>query len=105
MSEDDLKPTLAGNRSELPSGALTARELTIGQGFASTNKPDKGRITTCQAGLEPDSCWSARRFTVVGNRGEPSGESRLRAFDERYPGPGDCVRAIGPRRALIRLRE
>ena len=57
-------------------GAPSEREMTIGQGLASPNQPDKGRITTCQAGLEPDLCWGARSVTVVGNRGEPSGESR-----------------------------
>ncbi len=35
-------------------GAPSEREMTIGQGLASPNQPDKGRITTCQAGLEPD---------------------------------------------------
>ncbi len=69
--------------------------MTIGHGLASPNQPDKGPITTCQASLEADWCWGARSVTVVGNRGEPSGESRLiyrqalriaeKAFDPGHP--------------------
>ncbi len=51
--------------------------MTIGQVLASPNQLDKGRITTCQDGLEPDLCWDARSVTVVGNQGEPSGKSRF----------------------------
>ena len=51
--------------------------MTIGQGLASPNQPDTRRIATYRAGLEPNLCWGARSVTVVGNRGEPSGESRL----------------------------
>ncbi len=59
MPKDDPNPTLAGNRSELPSAVLTARELTNGQGFASTNKPDKGRNLTYRAGPRREF-WCAR---------------------------------------------
>ena len=64
-------------------GAPSEREMTIGQGLASPNQPDKGRITTCRAGLESKLRWGARTVTVVGNRGEPSGESRLSIVGSR----------------------
>ncbi len=76
MSGYDPKRTFARNHPVSPSGAPSEREMTIGQGLAWPNQPDKGRITTCQAGLVPDLFWGARSVTVVGNRGEPSGESR-----------------------------
>jgi hypothetical protein len=60
-------------------GTPSAREMTIGQGFASPDQLDKGRIATYRAGLGPGSCWDAIGATIVGNRGEPSGESRLRS--------------------------
>ncbi len=62
-------------------GAPSEREMTIGQGLESPNQPNEGRITTCQAGLEPDLSSGARSVTVVGNRGEPSGESQIKPSD------------------------
>ena len=58
-------------------GAPSARETSIEQVHASPNQPDKVRIRTCQDGLEPDVYWGARSVSVVGNREEPSGETRV----------------------------
>ncbi len=58
-------------------GAPSAREMTIGQGFPSPNQLDKGRIATYRAGLGPYSRCDALCATIVGNRGESSGESRF----------------------------
>ncbi len=57
--------------------APSAREMTIGQGFPSPNQLHKVRIATYRTGLGPGSCWDALDTTIVGNRGEPSGESRF----------------------------
>ena len=59
-------------------GAPSARETTIGQGFPSPYQPDKGRSAIYRTDLGPDSCWYALCAAIVGNRGKPSGESRLR---------------------------
>ncbi len=58
-------------------GAPSARETTIGQGFPSPYQPDKGRSAIYRTDLGPDSCWYALCAAIVGNRGKPSGESRL----------------------------
>ncbi|MFQ5985000.1 MAG: SOS response-associated peptidase family protein, partial [Alphaproteobacteria bacterium] len=57
--------------------APSAREMTIGRGFPPPNQLDKRRIATYLAGLGPDLRWDALRAPIVGNRSEPSGESRL----------------------------
>ena len=59
-------------------GAPSARETTIGQGFPSPYQPDKGRSAIYRTGLGPGSCWYALCATIVGNRGTPSGESRIK---------------------------
>ncbi len=55
-------------------GAVTAR----GARFPSPYQPDKGRSAIYRTDLAPDSCWYALCATIIGNRGKPSGESRLR---------------------------
>jgi len=41
--------------------------------------PTKGGArSTVRSDLAPDSCWYALCATIIGNRGKPSGESRLR---------------------------
>ncbi len=80
----------ARNRSVFPSGAPSAREMAIGQGFPSPNQPDKGRTVTYRAGFGPDWRWDPLCATIVGNRGKPSGESRLSAL-ERPGAAGGAV--------------
>ena len=58
-------------------GPPSAREMTIGQGSPSPKRADKGRIATYRAGLRLDLSSVAPCATVVGNRDEPSGESRF----------------------------
>ena len=76
--------TLSGhrsrNRSVFPSGALSQCEMVTGRGFSSPNQPDKERTTTYRAGSAPNSPSIAICATIFGNRGKPSGESRVIAF-------------------------
>ena len=48
-----------------------------GAGFPMPNRPDIRRIATYRVSLGSDSARDALRATIVGNRGEPSGESRF----------------------------
>ena len=57
-------------------GTPSARELTIGQGFPSPNQPDKGRNPTYRAGSRGNRGAKDFCAIIVGNRGEPSGESQ-----------------------------
>ena len=57
--------------------AASARETTIGQGFPSPYQPDKGRSAIYRTDVGPDPCWYALCAAIVGNRGKPSGESRV----------------------------
>jgi hypothetical protein len=57
--------------------------MTIGHGFPSANQPDnqqispiKGQIVIYRTNLGPDWFWESFGATIVGNGGEPSGESR-----------------------------
>ncbi len=61
-------------------GAPSARERTSGQGFPSPYQPDKGRSAIYRTDLGSGSCWYALCATIVGNRGKPSEESRLKGF-------------------------
>ncbi len=65
----------ARNRSVFPSGALTAREMTIGQGFPSPNQLTKPgvRYAICRSRLVSSS--TASRATIHGNRGAIRGIS------------------------------
>ncbi len=62
------KTSVSRNRSVLPSCALAAREITMGPGFLSPNRPDKGRNPTYRAGsrqevwCERPSCYHRRQL-------------------------------------------
>ncbi len=61
-------------------GAPSVREAIIGQGFPSPYRPDNGRSAIYRTDLGPDSWRYARRATIVGNLGKPSGESRFKSL-------------------------
>jgi hypothetical protein len=80
--------------------------MAIGQGSPSPRRADKGQIATCRAVLQLDLSSGAPTATVVGNREEPSGESRLRRQKELFF--GDLIRHhyyITHERILDRLIE
>ncbi len=56
--------------------------MANGQESQSPNQPDKGRSAIYRTSLGPDSCRYALCATVVGSRGETSGESQLRPSGE-----------------------
>ncbi len=104
--------TLSGhrsrNRSVFPSGAPSQCEMVTGQGFPSPYQPDKGRSAIYRTDLGPDSCWYALCAAIVGNRGKPSGEPRIKPRPlSRRGGPAHaapapqttCRRAWPPFRA------
>ena len=49
-----------------------------GPGFSSPNQPDQERATAYRDSSGPDSRSDAHCATIVGDREEPTGESRLR---------------------------
>ena len=50
--------------------------MTSGQGYRTPNQPEKGGIATYNAGSRWEFFAEDARATILGNRGEPSGESR-----------------------------
>ncbi len=48
--------------------------------FPSPYQPDNGRSAVYRTDSGPDSRWYARRTTIVGNLGKPSGESRFKSL-------------------------
>ena len=57
-------------RVKRPSGRVSHQKIS----------PIKGQIVIYRTDLRPDLCWYALCAGIVGNRGEPSGESRLKGF-------------------------
>ena len=69
--------------------AYTGRPIKIEDprpltGFRSQDQPDNGLIATYRAGFGPDWRWGPRCATIVGNRGKPSGKSRINKFEASY---------------------